>query len=92
NSEETRRWLTLQARQSDIRIVFNQRNSGIANATNAGLAEAKGDWITFLDHDDVIAPEALNMIARTLSEHPETMFLYTDEVVVDDKLKPTGVM
>lgn len=92
DSRETRRWLTLQPRQNDIRIVFNQRNGGIAQATNAGLTEARGDWITFLDHDDVIAPDALNMIARTLRDKPETMFLYTDEVVVDDKLKPTGVM
>lgn len=92
NLEETRRWLTLQPRQNDIRIVFNTQNGGIAHASNAGLTEARGDWITFLDHDDLIAPDALNMIARTLREYPETMFLYTDEVVVDDKLKPTGVM
>lgn len=91
-SEETRRWLAAQPRQNDIRIVFNPQNGGIAQATNAGLADARGEWITFLDHDDVIAPDALNMIARTLREHPETMFLYTDEVVVDDKLKATGLM
>lgn len=92
NLEETLRWLTLLPRQNDIRIVFNPQNSGISQATNAGLTEARGEWITFLDHDDVIAPDALNMIARTLREHPETMFLYTDEVVVDDKLRPKGVM
>ncbi len=92
NLEETRRWLTQMRRQNDVRIVFNRQNGGIALTTDAGLTEAKGDWITFVDHDDVIAPDALNMIARTLREHPETMFLYTDEVVVDDRLKPTGVM
>lgn len=92
NSEETRRWLTLLPPHNDIRIIFNPRNGGIAQATNAGLADARGEWVAFLDHDDVIAPDALNMIARTLREHPETMFLYTDEVVVDDRLKPTGVM
>ena len=91
-SQETRRWLTLLPHHNDIRIVFNQRNGGIAQATNAGLTEARGEWITFLDHDDMIAPNALNMIARSLRENPEIMFLYTDEVVVDDKLKPTGVM
>ena len=92
-SDETRRWLEAQAgRHSAIKIVRNAENGGIARATNAGLAEATGRWIGLLDHDDVIAPHALRRVRETLAEHPDTLFLYTDEVVVDDKLKPVGLM
>lgn len=83
----TRDWL--QAKQG---VVFNARNGGIAAATNAGVAVARGTWVTFLDHDDVIAPFALKMARRALRDHPQAQFLYTDEVVVDARLKPRGLM
>lgn len=35
---------------------------GISYARNAGVAETKGDWIKFLDGDDVLAPFALNVV------------------------------
>ena len=91
-SAATRDWL--RARQADpqVRVVFNARNGGIAAATNAGLAVARGTWITLLDHDDVIAPSALKMVRQALRDHPHAQFLYTDEVVVDGRLKPRGLM
>jgi GT2 family glycosyltransferase len=91
-SEETRHWFAGGKRAKNVHVVRNEKNGGIGKATNAGLATARGTWVTFLDHDDVIAPHALKMIARTLQQHPEMMFLYTDELVVDDKLQPKGLL
>lgn len=40
---------------------------------------AKGDFIALLDHDDLLAPNALYEIAAALEEHPEADVIYTDE-------------
>ncbi|TXI01870.1 MAG: glycosyltransferase [Rhizobium sp.] len=91
-SLETRQWYASQKPSDNIRVVLNERNGGIAAATNAGLSHAQGQWIAFLDHDDVVAPHAFKLIRHTLEQNPDANFLYTDELVVDDTLKPTGVM
>lgn len=69
-----------------IRVKTLSANLGIAGNTNEALAMAKGDWLGFLDHDDVLAPEALYSIARALEKHPKARMVYTDE----DKLSPEG--
>lgn len=45
----------------DSRIVYTllEENLGIAENTNAAIALATGDWIAFMDHDDLLAPDAL---------------------------------
>lgn len=45
----------------DSRIVYThlEDNLGIAENTNAAIALATGDWIAFMDHDDLLAPDAL---------------------------------
>ncbi|ENN85916.1 glucosyll transferase family protein [Rhizobium freirei PRF 81] len=91
-SAETRQWYKSQQAKDNIRFVLNERNGGIAAATNSGLSQARGQWIAFLDHDDVVAPHAFKLIRHTLEQNPDANFLYTDELVVDDTLKPTGVM
>lgn len=40
---------------------------------------AEGDFIALLDHDDLLAPNALYEIAAALEEHPEADVIYTDE-------------
>ncbi|MGJ8569281.1 MAG: glycosyltransferase family 2 protein [Hoeflea sp.] len=91
-SQETLQWYDRLPRNERVKIVRNATNGGIAKATNAGLAQATGTWVALLDHDDVIAPHAFKVIARTLTDHPEARFVYTDELVVDDELAPAGVM
>ncbi len=91
-SSATLDWLEKNRSKDFVQIVLNERNAGIAEATNAGLAAAGGEWVTFLDHDDVVAPSALKIIRRTLLDRPQTQFLFTDEVVVNRRLKPRGLM
>ena len=45
----------------DSRIVYRklEKNAGIAGNTNAGFAMAAGEWLTLLDHDDVLYPNVL---------------------------------
>ena len=69
-------------------MVSGHGNRGIAAATNAGLARASGEWLALVDHDDVLAPFALERVMLALRVHPGCKYLYTDELVVDEQLKP----
>lgn len=91
-SGETCAWLQSLQNEQGVRVIWNTDNRGIAATTNAGIAAARGEWITLLDHDDLIAPYALNVIRGVIEDDRAIEFLYTDEVVVNDRLKPTGLM
>ena len=54
------------ARDKRIKIV-SQRNSGTAAARNTGIREAQGDYIFFLDSDDWLEPDSLQVLAARLN-------------------------
>jgi O-antigen biosynthesis protein len=86
--KETTDWLKTKEKTEQAIVVWATQNGGIAAATNAGLKRATGEWIGLLDHDDALSPYALSAIARALSDASHVKFLYTDEVIIDDKLQP----
>lgn len=66
--------------QRDARIqTRSQVHSGISSALNAGLALAKGEWIGFLDHDDLLEPDALFRAIELLQTDHEADVIYSDE-------------
>jgi len=54
-----------------LRVIIHQENSGAAAARNTGIQAATGDWIAFLDADDVWQPEKLARQMNYLQQHPE---------------------
>ncbi|WP_448955315.1 glycosyltransferase family 2 protein [Labrys neptuniae] len=89
-NQETLAWLDRQRAHPRIKVLRNQQNGGIASATNLGLFAASGEWIGFIDHDDALAPFALDYLYDTIAEHPQAAFIYTDEVITDSNLKPNS--
>ena len=52
--------------EQDSRVrVFHKPNGGVSSARNIGLDNTKGEWITFLDSDDWIAPSMLDEVYKT---------------------------
>ncbi len=76
----------LTARDRRIRLVILESHQGISAALNKGLDVAEGQWLTFLDHDDVLEPDALFQNLRLLQENPGLDLIYSDE----DKLTEAG--
>ncbi|WP_244594618.1 glycosyltransferase family 2 protein [Methylosinus sporium] len=87
-SRETIDWLARHEATPDVTILRAERNGGIAAATNRGLAAARGDWVGFIDHDDALAPFAVDALLETIERAPQTQFVFTDEIVADAQLQP----
>ena len=49
--------------EKDLRFrIVTQENKGLSEARNAGIEAAQGDWITFVDSDDMLAPNFLQAL------------------------------
>ena len=70
-----------------VKNVPIPENIGIAENTNAALAAAAGNFVGFMDHDDLLAPDALYEMVKKLNEYPEVGLLYSDEDKVTADLK-----
>lgn len=74
-------------KDSRIRVKNLEENLGIAGNTNAALAMASGEFVGLLDHDDLLAPNALYEVADRIVADEQTDVLYTDEDKVTTDLK-----
>jgi GT2 family glycosyltransferase len=77
----------LAARDSRIVLDKLDKRGGISAASNRGLELAKGEFIGFLDHDDVLEPDALFQHVKWLQDHRDADMIYSDE----DKLTEEGL-
>lgn len=76
--------------QKDARFVYRKiENGGIAANTTKGFAAATGEYLTLLDHDDVIYPNALYDVVRSI-QSTGADFVYSDEIVLSDNFKQLG--
>ena len=53
----------------DAIVYFKQPNSGAATARNLGLDRARGEWVAFLDSDDIWQPHKLEKHVKFLEQH-----------------------
>lgn len=74
-------------RDERVRMVTVRPGSSRAEAWNAALREARGEFAAILGSDDVLAPVALYEMARELERRPDCDVLYSDE----DRISPRDV-
>ena len=72
NDGSTDRTLELLSTVKDHRLkIFSYPNGGVPVARNRGLSHATGDFIAFLDADDLWTPDKLELQLATLQQHPD---------------------
>ena len=69
-------------RDSRIRAVARKRNGNISEATNTAVKAARGDWIAFFDHDDLLVDVAIELMVRE-AQRSNAQVLYSDEDKID---------
>ncbi|MEO7167373.1 MAG: glycosyltransferase family 2 protein [Spartobacteria bacterium] len=78
---------TIEKRDPRIVLVRRESTGGISAASNSGLEQARGEWVSLLDHDDLLEPDALFEVVGYLQKNPEIDFIFSDE----DKITEEGL-
>jgi len=65
-------------RDSRLRYIRHETNRGCSSAYNTGIREARGEFVAFLDSDDLWKPEMFAKELEFLERHPEADAVFTD--------------
>lgn len=64
----------------EIKVIKNPGEKGPGPARRAGMLEATGDWITFLDADDCIIPSAFRYVTKEIFKCEDIKILYAKSI------------
>lgn len=73
-----------------IKVLENESNQGLARTRNRLFAEASGEYIAWLDSDDIALPERLRVQVDFLDKHPQHAFVASWARIIDSEDEPTG--
>ena len=76
-----------EKKNKKIRVVYRTENGHISKATNSAINIAKGDFIAFMDDDDVLSPHAFYEVVNALNKNKKLDLIYSDE----DKINTNGL-
>ncbi len=66
------------ARYSDRVVSIRQENQGLAAARNTGFHRSTGDYVAWIDHDDIWMPEKISVQLALMEAHPECVISSTE--------------
>ena len=77
------------SRDSRIKVVFSSENGDISHGdisqcSNSALKIATGEFISLLDPDDLLTPDALYQVVLLLNRYPTADMIYSDEDKIDE--------
>lgn len=88
STDHVQEWIT-QVKDSRVRLV-SQKNRGLAGARNRGIEESQGEYLAFLDADDLWESTKLAQQVEILDSEPEVGLVYTWVAYIDEQGNSTG--
>lgn len=82
--ENVKQTLARYESHEKIKVVYRTENGHISRCTNSAIEIATGEFVAFMDCDDLLSPNALYEVVKKLNENPELDFIYSDEDKVND--------
>ena len=80
-----------QFAQADSRVrVLHKANSGVSDTRNQAMAQARGEYLQFLDADDWITPNATKLLVRSARQHQCDLVISDFYRVVGERVSPKG--
>ncbi|MDY6460513.1 glycosyltransferase family 2 protein [Acinetobacter faecalis] len=64
-------------------ILINQENKGLSSARNTGLRSCTGQYISFLDPDDIVSSEYIKKITKIIKENKDIDLVHFNAKVID---------
>lgn len=80
----------LMAGYGDRIRYYHQENQGIAATRNNACRLAQGEYIAFIDDDDLMPPERIRTLLDALQQHPAAVMAVGDVAIIDDRGNLTG--
>lgn len=80
------------AKVRGLRLVANAKNLGFVRACNAGAAEARGQYLCFLNNDTEVLPDWLDAMMRTFHELPGTGLVGSKLLYPNNTLQEAGAI
>lgn len=85
NDGSTDKTLQIVSSVQDERLkIFSYHNAGLAASRNRGISLAKGEYISFIDADDLWTPDKLEAQLRALQENPQAAVAYSWTNCIDE--------
>ena len=85
STDDTRAIVEAHPRAAQIRYHLQEKNQGASVARNVGAEMAKGEFIVFLDSDDVLEPMHHERVRATLEKDPDVTLFCNDSWMIDEK-------
>jgi glycosyltransferase involved in cell wall biosynthesis len=72
-------------RISDPRVRYvHQQNAGLSAARNTGIRHARGDFLSYLDSDDLFLPDKLRVLLGAFDQNPALGFAAGQSILIDE--------
>jgi len=77
----------MMAKDARIKLIQQKRRQGPSIARNVGVKAAKGKYINYLDADDIIEPQKLELQGKILDKHKKVGIVLAKGITIDDRGK-----
>lgn len=82
---------SLVGEDSRFKIYINEVNSGVGYTKKRCIDLAEGEICGFIDPDDAVTPNAVELMMKTHDSHPNVSLVYSNFIYCDDQLSQTSV-